>query len=444
VPLEALSSPAQWAHVLLLCIHRNAEAFRGLASDPGLSGKILQLFLACMVSASPDDNLRGHAWFALSSLVSDGAAGWDWMVLAHAADDGPPGRRRRSCAGPPRRSSLGQASKLCALLRMASGEYKIQLNHRLYGATTTRTNTTVAGAASGGEASSARDRGDRGNVVDGCGRFLALSLDFLARSVDRAEQEEDGEEAEDSSGNEHDNQGVVVAPLSNAAILHVRKSLREALTCTAHFCSELTDFDPTFDLTVIRLFGALLSEFDIFLDRQHDEDDEHNSILVAVRVALRVVRDRDACEGLWPGLLMIFASSEGDESRILILKPYLSDLVGFFEFWWSSTSSFIQNSWSDVNVEVIECSWNVLELWHDMVVRTGVVVQVDEIKRGIVESLSTLLGRASDRQHDGSRIVKAVSSAVWSYLVLQGDEKPNEPDSSIIQHSVELLESAEK
>jgi hypothetical protein len=429
-------SPTTWAQVLLLCLQRSAAAadggFQDLASDANLSGKVLQLLLACMVSATPDDNLRGQAWFTLSSLIvaqagaapsSSPSSGWDWILVdpaaGAAAPPASPGRRKMSRS----RSGLGRASKLCALLRMASGEYKIQLNHRMYGA---RPSLVVTAA---GTSEACPQHEDRGSLVDGCGRFLALSLDFIAGLADTPE---------DNLDNEDDDRPLL---LSDVAITHIRKSLREALTCTAQYCSELTAFDARFDLTAVRLFGALLSEFDIFLDRRQDEDDEH-AILSALRVVLSVARDREACEGLMPGLLTIFASSEGDESRVSVLKPYLSDLVGFFEFWWSSTSCQLQEEWGSANVEMIECSWSVLELWHDMVVQARVVVEVGGIQREIVKSLSLLLDLARDNENGASRAVKAISSAVSAYTVLQGDEAPSEPDASVIRRSVDVLKRA--
>jgi hypothetical protein len=156
-------------------------------------------------------------------------------------------------------------------------------------------------------------------------------------------------------------------------------------------------------------------------------------------VVLNVVRNREASEGLLPGLLMIFASSEGDESRALVLKSYLSDLVGFFEFWWNSTSCQVQEDWSSANVSMIECSWSVLQLWHDMVVQTGVAVEVGGIQREIVKCLSLLQDRTHDDQNEAKRSVRAIASALSSYFALQGDEAPGEPDASIIRHTVGIL-----
>jgi hypothetical protein len=321
----------------------------------------------------------------LSCIVQ--AVGWDWMLV-----------------GKPN-SNLGRASKLCAVLRMAAGEYKIQLNHHLYGVTV------------------ASRQVDRDNLVHECGRFLAMSLDFVTRLADQQSETELDED-------DH------ALHLSNGAILHIRKSLQEALMSSAHYCSELTTFDAAFDMTAIRLLGTLLSEFDIFLDHRPVEEDDH-SILSAIRVILMVVHDQEACESLLPGLLMMFASCEGDETRMAILKPYLADFVSFFSFWWGAMSAQLQDSW---NVDLVECGWNVLELWHGVVVETGVVVEVGGIQHEILRFLSTFLNREGGPCDEKGNI-KALSAAVSSYMALQGDdEAPGEPDSSIMRRAVEFLQ----
>lgn len=378
------SSASSWSQVLLMCIQHSVGTLHGLKSDADLSNKIVQLILACMVTTTTDDNLRGQAWCTLSCLVH--TIGWEWMLVGKPT------------------SPLGRASKLCAILRMASGEYKIQLNHHLYGVTVSSRSV------------------DRDHLVEECGRFLALSLSFVTQVAD---QENNDDEDEDDH-----------LRLSDSAILHIRKSLQEALTCSAHYCSELTSYDAAFDFTVIRLLGTLLSEFDIFLDHRHEED-EH-SILSAIRVILTVVQDRDAYESLLPGLLMIFASSEGDETRMAILKPYLADFVGFFAFLWRDMRHQATDSW---NAEDIESMWNVLELWHGMVVESGVVIEVGEIQQEILQFLSVFLNRTGDNDDEKKRS-KVISSAVSSYMALQGDDQvPGEPDASIVRQAVEFLQN---
>jgi hypothetical protein len=407
-----ISSPSPWPHILLQCIQQNTDGFRDVGTDPTLASDVLKLVLACVVNVTADDNLRGQAWFSLSSLVS--AAGWDWMLMAGG------GSQSSGVA-------LGSATKLCAILRMASGEYKIQLNHRLYGSAAT---------------ASAERRADRDSLAEECCRFLALSMEYVATLAERADDENDDDDENDSDEVQQDRKpsaDAVQPTLSNAAIFHIRKSLHEALVCSAHYCIERTSLSTECDFCVVRLLGALLSEFDIFLESRHaaDVDDEH-AILNSLRTVLNLVRDRGACESLLPGLLMIFASSEGDKDRAAVLKPYLADFVGFFEFWWASTASQAgDDDWTLVNVQSTECAWNVLELWHDVVAQTGVIVEVGAIQRGIVHLLARLLDRAAD---DQSRNVKAISSAVSSYLVLQGDVAPSEPEASTIRRAVDVLQ----
>jgi hypothetical protein len=411
---DVSSSPSPWPHVLLQCIQQNTEGFRDVNSDAKLASYVLKLAMACVVNVTADDNLRGQAWFSLSSLVS--AVGWDWMLVA-----GGTGSSHISSS-----SALGSAAKLCAILRMASGEYKIQLNHRLYGSAATAT---------------AESRADRDSLAEECCRFLALSLEYVAQLADRIDDEDGDDENDSGEGDGKPRSDPVQASLSNAAILHVRKSLHEALICSAHYCIERTSFGTECDLCVVRLLGALLSEFDIFLEcRQSDADDEH-SILNAIQAVLRGVRDRGACESLLPGLLMIFASGEGDEDHAVILKPLLADYVGFFEFWWASAARQASDDFGRVNVQSIECAWNVLELWQDVVAQMGVVVEVGAIQREIVHFLTSILDRSADGLgDDSSRTVNAISSAVSSYLVLQGGVAPCEPDASAMRRAVDILQ----
>lgn len=408
-----ISSPSPWPHVLLQCIQQNKDGFRDVNTDAKLASDVLKLVLACVVNVTADDNLRGQAWFSLSSLVS--AVGWDWMLVA--------GGGNKSSG-----SALGSATKLCAILRMASGEYKIQLNHRLYGSAATAT---------------AESRTDRDSLAEECCRFLALSLEYVVQLADRIDNDDGDDDENDSDEDDGKPRADPVPPasLSNAAILHIRKSLHEALICSAHYCIERTTFRTECDLCVVRLMGSLLSEFDIFLEGRQAEADEEHTILNAIQAVLRGVRDRGACESLLPGLLMIFASSEGDNDRAAALKPYLADFVGFFEYWWSSAASQGGDDFSLVNAESLECAWNVLELWHDVVAQTGVIVEVGAIQREIVLFLTCLLDGATEGlDDDSSRTVKVLSSAVPSYLVLQGDVAPCEPDASTIRRAVDILQ----
>jgi hypothetical protein len=412
---DVSSSPSPWPHVLLQCIQQNTEGFRDVNRVAKLASDVLKLVMACVVNVTADDNLRGQAWFSLSSLVSE--VGWDWMLGA--------GGTSSSHTSSP--SALGSAAKLCAILRMASGEYKIQLNHQLYGSAATAT---------------AESRADRDSLAEECCRFLALSLEYVAQLADRIDVEDEDDENDIGEGDGKPRSDPVQPSLSNAAILHIRKSLHEALIGSAHYCIERTSFGTECDLCVVRLLGVLLSEFDIFLEcRQSGADDEH-SILNAIQAVLRGVRDRGACESLLPGLLMIFASGEGDEDRAAALKPYLADFVGFFEFWWASAASQAGDDFDRANVEQIECGWNVLELWHDVVAQTGMIVEVGAIQREIVHFLASILDRWANGLDDvdSSRTVKALSLAVSSYLVLQGDVAPCEPDASTIRRAVDILQ----
>lgn len=401
---ESLSLSTSWTLVLLQGL-QDCRSALPLAHDPTLASQVLKALMACVVTTRPDDQLRASAWAAVLALV--GCHGWEW-TLVESPD-----------------SLLGCASHLCAFLRLASGECKIRLSQRLHQdpvamppavASTSTTSSSLFSSSS----PSVQQLDDA--VMDHCGLFLAQGLEFVSQMADDAT--------------------TLNRPLlSMAAIGHIRQSFQETLQTCAQYCDLVVtnEFGPR-DETAIRLLGTLWTEFDIFDAAATDgsstgdkeDDDGPSSHWAALHAVLTKTKNLDVLSSLFPALLAVLVGSDDDPARLRILKPYLRDFVSFFESWWSQAGPTHPSS------KVLVGAGQVLELWYDCTVQSGVAVEVGGILRHLAQYLVRVLGTTRGPE---LQTLPAISVAVSSYVLLQGDEPPTEPDASILHRAISYSRS---
>jgi hypothetical protein len=170
-----------WAEVLLSTMQAYAHSADAtslqktlhlLYDATPLSNDLVQLILACIVSTEGSSHgVRVAAWSAVATLVQ--TAGWDWLLLQ-----------------PPSNSSFGTSGKLCALIRLSTGEWKIQLD---------------AALANSSSSSFAL-------IIEACGAVLVQAVEYIVL----LDMEDGGKKM----------------PLSGDAVLHIRRSLEEAFNVT--------------------------------------------------------------------------------------------------------------------------------------------------------------------------------------------------------------------
>jgi hypothetical protein len=292
---------------------------------------------------------------------------------------------------------------------LAAGEYKIQL---------------------GGLLGQARPTDEQGILIKATSQVVVQSMGLIRILTE-----------EEAQGDEMD--GTTVLPqFSAAAIENLHRSLEEGLDTTVQYLtlSELRFAEV--DISVIRVLGCLLTEFDAFLGRQqlsanpHDvsgdfpkqsDTKEDNAILAALSVAIKICPD-DCRVDLLQGLTAVLASAEGEEGRTALLKEN--------NVFADPTLELLASCWrrgrNETSVIVAAC--DAIEVLLDVLQ----VLPVDSIQDAMVQWLTpTITGEYTELGADHT----ALQATLGCYVRLQGEEPPAEPDASVIRRSYELLES---
>ena len=400
-----------WAQVLLLSTLELAEKNRKLLQPSELS-LLTKVLLACVVSISPtattnsssstsatSEELRMIAWTTGASLID--LYGWDfWLVGSSSSNDTTHNKNR----------PMGQASQLCAWLRLAAGEWKIQLGWFL-----TDARNDMSDGNNNIDSSSLES--DRIRIVQACAHILVQGLQYMTQMADRMD---DGDDDRDCN----------LPVLSADAILHIQKTLQETLHSAVQYLGEprlpiqrSPDNDTVTD-SVIFVLGNLLSEMDVFASIPCSRDTlNENEILQALASALKFNSRIAVQEYLLPGLTTVFASSEGDKARMQLLKEY--GLTG------ASLGEYLEAYFRrTINLESLAWACQLVDLWTS-------IVPVDA-SGSLLDSVLSCLQRLLAIHEGREKLGKALSSAVACYVTLKDDEPPNDRDSQIIQHAMEM------
>jgi len=367
-----------------------------------MAADVTQLILACVVSVDPQqDELRVLAWMTVTTLVRSSSTAWEWLFS----------QRQQS------------SNKLGALVRLAAGEWKIQLATLL-----NQTDEDGAGAGASSKTTGIYNGDDSSPsflLVEVCAQFLLLTVDYLLQLSDRMDDDSDDNTANIPSGD---------------VILHVRKSLDEALNSAVQYLGLMKVRIPAVDSAVVRVLAKLLTEFDVFApapvalrmqQQQPPKDGDDGSpecaalqgLHVAMEIATNTTMNDDdglhLSDCLLPSIAAVLASAEGEPSRVSLLKEYglLGDhLYNFLERFWQS----------DGASDAVSVSWacQVSELW----VSVDRICETSRIQAVLVKCLQRMLKEALSPE-----IVDALSTVVGCYVTLQGDDPPGESDATILQ-----------
>eukprot|EP00934_Nitzschia_sp_Nitz4_P002292 Nitzschia sp. Nitz4//scaffold28_size193895//65426//67654//NITZ4_001646-RA/size193895-processed-gene-0.258-mRNA-1//-1//CDS//3329545925//2292//frame0 len=272
--------------------------------------------MAHVTSAGQEDGVADHqalramAWQALLALVETN--GWDWMLLE---EEGSHGR-------------LGAASRLCTWIRLAAGEWRIQLQASLASSEHSNAMSTVnpptlhdpnAMHSPSGNLTLGTCQATALPIGHGCARVIQSVVPFCIQS-----------------------QRLVTMPSTGGALLHLRQSLEQSLWTTIEYLSMVAEQQPSdlpFYSIALPLLGTLLMEMDIFeLLQQPDVADPEGSadaspadtILECLQALLPMAED--TC--LLPGLVHLLSSSENLERQSRV-RTYLHDpLTEYLDWCW--------------------------------------------------------------------------------------------------------------
>jgi hypothetical protein len=393
LPQITLATRRSWAQILLVCARNMAllTSFQiKMKQDVTLDKDMARFILTCVASVqgSDSDELRSTAWSTTATLLQ--SCGWEWLLVGAVTTT--------SLGQDGKKSDFGKASSLCTLVRLAVGEWKIQLGLLVDESCTLSEERLL--------------------LVEACAQVLVEAVDFIVQMANRMDEAE--------ADDDDDNNDKASLPLSADALIHLRQSLDEALHLAVQYMGLAEKRVLAVDGPVVRVLGTLLREFDAFEQKKSVEDEEGNEILQALRVALDI-HDVQCQEELLPCLVVVLASSEEDESKLTLLEEYeLLDepLVGFLESYWKQTT----------NLSSIEYAYQVVAKWSSM-------AHISDTSR-LLECIIGWIDRNGNTHESSPRsneLTSALSTAIGCYVTLHGEKEPGEPDATILQRAIQSL-----
>jgi hypothetical protein len=365
---EEQQSKRIWATVLLETVMKqlavkDKENRMDWQIDDEVARKYVKFLMVCIVDPNDahDSSLRTLAWSSMAMSIK--ASGWDWIL--HSSVN----------------SRLGRAHNMCTFIRLASGEWKIQIERALQETTPTEENSIT---------------------LQSCAQIIAHGFTYLQQIA----SDED--------------------PMSNSfspeASLHMRRSMEEAMHTSVEF---LTTEDivrlPEIRKTAIRLFGPFLTEWDVFLERNTE------TLLHALAISVDFCKDLSVQNAVLAGLTTVLASSEGDDSRIDALNQFhlldhrLEDFL---------VSCFDQiGNGGEVSHQEGTMQWcsQIIDLWTSMTAERKITK--------VLGSIRSCLERSLAQGRSGTNL--DLSSLALCYITLQGDVPPSDEDAALLQIAIE-------
>ena len=374
---------------------------------------VVQLILAHIVSpigTDTSEELRLLAWTACATWV-DRLEGYDWMLV----DD----MNTKTSSSVPipvdvkaSSKSIGSAAYLCAMIRLASGEWRIQLGFRL--------------SIREGEIQPKQRSSDehRMGIMQGCAQVLASLVSYLTKI------------AEDIEKKDRDKKRFI----SPEALLHLKDSLEDGLQATANYLFQIAQASstPTLnqeDAVIADLLAAFLSEFDIFDEHTNLDTSE---IVTALSLAMKSSDNIKSQALLMAGLIGVLEVARDDSFRVLLLREHSmldeSNMVNFLSSYWTRSGS----SLTKTNLSSVPWACHLTELWWTILQdnRSELRLNVDEapLIRAMVDWLSQAV--TCSGKLDSPEFKSALNATIGCLFVLIGDHPPNDRDTQIIQEAL--------
>ena len=209
---SAVIRTTEWHGILLTCTQHMTkiptDAFKPLWN----------LILAYIGSHHDDSNMRMLSWTTAAHLID--TLGWDWMIFSKDTNIGGAS------------AALGLQKHPCTMIRLASGEWRLQLTNMCLEPT------------------------QESPLLDPCGRVIVAAFEYLLQQPHQ---------------------------MSPDALLHVRHSFQDVHHATVSYWTTTMTTDVTniaSAATTARVLGCLLTEFSIW----DSSPEEVNELLQATRV----------------------------------------------------------------------------------------------------------------------------------------------------------------
>mmetsp|Transcript_23542 Transcript_23542/g.65501 ORF Transcript_23542/g.65501 Transcript_23542/m.65501 type:complete len:648 (+) Transcript_23542:99-2042(+) len=364
----------KWAWLLVFILDTCKDAASVLGENQWR--QVMQLLLACAVSTSEEiASLRPLTWMVVCRF---------WPELLDQS---------------------GLDKQVCSLLRLAVGEWNIQLEKTL------QQGEKVVLLTDDYDDSS---RETTLSTVRACGQIVGRTVEWIATLEQRL--------AETSAANQPKR-------ITQSSIKSVTQSLEHALDICVQFFqqNEPTSTEEATEV-VVGVLGALLTEFDCFSGAQNKGDNEERtkSLIMSLLRAVMICQDRTQLSFLlFPAMTTVLASAQGDAARVAYLTTLVEPTKQLVDSYWSSPSNNTKDEASVVWIcQVMEL---VFEMFHSQVVSSS-----NSWKTVLIQFL----------KESGGTSKGTMDALVGCYVTLQGSNPPPDHDAHIIEEALTQLNSS--
>jgi len=387
-----------------------------LSNDSKIQASVVKLILTHVVSpvgTETSEELRLLAWRTCAAWV-DHCQGFDWMLMTNGDNDTP----KNSDMPNANDKVLGPASYLCALMRLASGEWRIQLGYRL--------------SLKQGEVQVPASLEPRTGIVQACAQVLASSVLYLTKLA---------EELEDN--NKSNQRTHFISP---EALLHLRDSLEDALQASANYLYQLSHNSVRIDLdqeddVVVELLASLLSEFAVF-DKQTNLDT--GELMTALNLAMKSSKTVERKERIMTSLTGILEVARDDSYRTLLLREH--DLIGqtmidFLCLYWKENAAAISTTGPHLSSVPYACYMT--ELWWSLLEehRSDLRLNIASgaLRRVMLDWMCQILSLTNTACLNCTELNQALQSSIGCFVTLHGDKHPpSEQEGEILQRALQF------
>ena len=402
-----------------------------LTQTPNCVSQLNQMLLAHVVSPE-DPSLRALAWQTCVALVD--SCGWNWMFSAAAATT------QHSNEGS-HASSLGSPRILCTWMRLASGEWRIQLEAAAAGATSYDQNSSDRRHTS----TNAWQQATALPIGHACAKLL---LEVIGYCILLAEQ-------------------VPPQPSvwSGDALLHLKHSLHTALWTTVEYLqlqqgqivvtnrtSSRKNHEIPFAKIGMQLLGTMLTEVDIwdfhYQPQEQYQDDggmggSVESILRCLEMLLSNEEWAADCAVLLPGLVHILANAEGQSTRLDHLNSLWEPLVEYIQFYWQRDCVSFEERLDETLYWACSCTEMIVALQPTAnTVHRRLALSIMEWIQSVVQEWEDPK-RKHVTEHVGLQKVQSnLTLALGCYMSLSQhrDQPPREHESRVILRALQICE----
>ncbi|KAL3939140.1 MAG: hypothetical protein SGBAC_006085 [Bacillariaceae sp.] len=348
----------------------------------GVPDDLNRLLLAIIVSPTSDSesssthgSLRAMAWQTLVSILE--TCGWAWAF--RIAPNG----------------KLGTGTSLCTWTRLASGEWRLQLQS---------SESSDVSKLEGGE-----------DVIgDATARLLMATTEFIIELSEKGS-----------------------VSLFSDAVLHLYQSLEESLMSTVEYITLQREsrIVGLFATTATRLFGTLLREFDVWTLQKKDAEIAQATI---DGLAYLLESSEESC--LFPAIANILEASDSDAPRKRDIVKLWDPFFSYTERFWETTASKWSQQGSTEHGQVIPWACTCVEWWID-----GAFLESKNTannRRRIQISVFKFIGSAMSSNRVDSQSRSSLSLAVGCYMTLSQElgEMPSENESMLIFRALQICE----